>query len=181
MDDLRLIREMRRRLGMTQAQLAKRAGVSQSLVAKIESGEVDPAYSKARAIMDALQREQLSKEKTAGEIMHRGVHAVSPSQTLHEAAELMRKKGISQLAVIEGGRMVGSISEQLLILRMAEGKKSISKTPVREAMDEPFPTALASTPFSAIASLLRHCPAVLIIEKGEIAGIITKADLLKCI
>jgi len=52
---------------------------------------------------------------------------------------------------------------------------------VAEAMDEAFPTALASTPISAIASLLRHYPAVLVMEKGEIAGIITKADLLKTI
>lgn len=181
MDELQLIREIRRKLGLTQNQLARRAGVSQSLVAKIESGEVDTSYSKAKALLETLQREQLSKEKTAGDLMHRGVQSIQEGETLHGAAEMMRKRGISQLPVMEGRRLAGSLTEQALVACLAQGRKSPSAIRVREIMEEPFPTALASTPVSAIASLLRHCPAVLVMEKSEVAGIITKADLLKAI
>jgi transcriptional regulator with XRE-family HTH domain len=41
-----LVRESRRRAGMTQRQLASRAGVSQPTVARIESGEVRPSLER---------------------------------------------------------------------------------------------------------------------------------------
>jgi len=181
MDDLQRIKELRRRLGMTQSALAKKSGVSQSLIAKIESGEIDPAYSKAKGILETLQREQLSKEKSARDLMHRGVQTVQADETLHAAAEIMRKKGISQLPVTEGKLLVGSLTEQTIVACFTPGGKSLSSLRVREVMEEAFPAALLSTPVSAIALLLRHYPAVLVMEKGSIEGIITKADLLKTI
>lgn len=181
MEELKSVKERRRRLGMTQGQLAKSSGVSQSLIAKIESGRLDPSYSKAMAILSALERQQLSGEKKASDIMHRGVEALQSGEKLHAAALQMRKKNISQLPVVDGKRVIGSISEQTIVEQFSSGRKSIAGLLVSEAMGEAFPSALPSTPISAIAALLRHSPAVLVMEKGEIAGIITKADLLKTI
>ncbi|MDG6910121.1 MAG: helix-turn-helix domain-containing protein, partial [Nitrososphaerota archaeon] len=41
----RQLKKIRTELGFTQGRLAKEAGVSQSIVAKIEAGSVDPTYS----------------------------------------------------------------------------------------------------------------------------------------
>ena len=38
------ISKIRKQLGLTQIQLANLAGVSQSLIAKLESGRIDPSY-----------------------------------------------------------------------------------------------------------------------------------------
>jgi len=181
MEDIAGIKERRKRLGMTQQQLARMAGVSQSLIAKIEMGRIDPAYSKVRRIIEALEREQFSKEKTAKEIMHMGAEAVSASETLHSAAAKMRKRAISQMPVLEGKQVVGSISEQALLSHFSSDPKKTASLRVGEVMEEAFPSASPSTPISAIAALLKHYPAVLVMEKGNIAGIITKADLLKTI
>ena len=181
MEDLKWIGERRRRLGLTQQQLARLGGVSQSLVAKIEAGRVDAAYSKVRAIIEALERQQAASEKTAREIMHAGVEAISPSQTLHAAAQAMRRRNISQLPIVEDGRATGSISEEIILGKFSSDPKRMSSLRVSDAMGEAFPAALPSTPISAVATLLRHHPAVLVMEKGRIAGIITKADLLKAI
>jgi predicted transcriptional regulator len=175
------IKEKRKKLSITQQQLAKMAGVSQSLVAKIESGRIDPAYSKVQSIMDALQRQQFSSEKAAKDIMHPGIQTVSASDKLHSAALLMRRLSVSQLPVLEGKRVVGSVTEQTILARFSSDPKKMAFLRVAEVMDEAFPTALLSTPISAVAALLRHYPAVLVMEKGSIAGIITKADLLKTI
>ena len=181
MEDLKWIGERRRRLGLTQQSLARLAGVSQSLVAKIEAGRVDAAYSKVRAIIEALERQQAASEKAAKDLMHAGVDALSPSETLHSAAQAMRKRGISQMPVVEGGKAVGSISEELVLEKFSSDPKRMAQLKVGEAMGDAFPSALPSTPISAVAALLRHHPAVLVMEKGRIAGIITKADLLKAI
>ncbi|MBI2079314.1 helix-turn-helix domain-containing protein, partial [Candidatus Micrarchaeota archaeon] len=47
--DVSKLGSLRRKLGITQKELAKLAGVSQSLIAKIEMGKIDPAYSKVLA------------------------------------------------------------------------------------------------------------------------------------
>lgn len=49
-----LIRALRAELHMTQAQLAKRAGVTQPHLARIEAGKVDPQLSTLRRIFRAL-------------------------------------------------------------------------------------------------------------------------------
>ena len=47
---------MRKRRGRTQAKLATEAVVSQSLIAKIEGGRMDPWYSCIKKIVSALEK-----------------------------------------------------------------------------------------------------------------------------
>ncbi|VVC02151.1 CBS domain protein [uncultured archaeon] len=181
MEGISWIKDKRRQLGITQQSLARLAGVSQSLIAKVEAGRIDPAYSKARSIIAALEREGFSREKCARDIMHPGIETVSAGETLHSAAAKMRKRNISQMPVVESGRVVGSISEQAVLAHFSSDPNKTARLSVGEAMEQPFPSALPSTPISAVAALLRHYPAVLVMDRGEIAGIITKADLLKTV
>ena len=53
--ELEEIKKIRKKLGMTQTELANRAGVSQSLIAKIESARIDPTYTKTQKIFAALR------------------------------------------------------------------------------------------------------------------------------
>jgi transcriptional regulator with XRE-family HTH domain len=46
MDAGQFVREARRRAGLSQRALAVRVGVSQPLVARIESGDVDPSFGR---------------------------------------------------------------------------------------------------------------------------------------
>jgi predicted transcriptional regulator len=94
---------MRKQLGLTQKDLAKLAGVSQSLIAKIESNRIDPAYSKVVQIVVALESQLNQSKKTVGQIMTSQIISIKPSDSVFHAIELMRSKDISQLPVFEGG------------------------------------------------------------------------------
>ena len=48
----------RKLLKLTQKQLAKQAGVSQSLIAKMESKRIEPSYNKVKMIDQALDGEE---------------------------------------------------------------------------------------------------------------------------
>ena len=58
--DVKEIKRRRKALGLTQKKLAMLAGVSQSVVAKIESGNVAPSYSIVKRLFDVF--EEMSKQ-----------------------------------------------------------------------------------------------------------------------
>ena len=50
------LRKMRKNLGISQKELARVSGVSQSYIARLEKGSINPAYDKIRKIFDYLNR-----------------------------------------------------------------------------------------------------------------------------
>jgi predicted transcriptional regulator len=171
----------RRILGLTQQQLARLGGVSQSLIAKLESGKIDPSYTKVKAIFDALEQLHTEAEVLAEEVLHQGVISVQKTELVSKAVQTMAGHGISQLPVFDGNHSVGSISEKTIVGKISAGKdlSQISKLPVSDVMEEAFPQVGEKAPLPLISSLLQVYPAVLISTKGKVIGIVTKADLLK--
>ena len=85
MDAGQFVREARRRAGMTQRTLAARAGVSQSLVARIERGDVDPSFPRTLQLVRAcgfdLDIHVVQLDEDAWTLVERGV-AASPDERL---------------------------------------------------------------------------------------------------
>lgn len=178
---LETIAKRRRRLGLTQKQLADQAGVSQSYIAKLEARKIEPSYSRVKAIFEALQRIEQGSEARAQEIMTSEIVGVRVNDWVRKAVDLMREFGYSQLPVFDGERSVGSVSESTIVETIVDGERreAITVGPVSEIMDDAFPQVGGDAPVSLLTSLLRVYPAVLVSSKGEIVGIVTKADLLK--
>jgi predicted transcriptional regulator len=177
------ISKKRRMLSLTQKQLAERAGVSQSLIAKMEAGKIDPAYTKVKAIFDALEQLETSTDHHAKEMLHKEIVGVQKNAAVSEAIQLMRKHGYSQLPVFDGEHPVGSISEKTILSQIIGGKdlNQVSTVLVRDIMDDAFPQVGENASLSLISELLQAYPAVLICKNGKTVGIVTKADLLKMI
>jgi predicted transcriptional regulator len=171
----------RKVLNLTQKQVSQLAGVSQSLIAKLESGKIDPSYTKVKAILDVLNRLETKVEVNASGILHNRVVGVQKNEKISKAVQLMKDLGYSQLPVFDGERPTGSISEKTILFQVLAGNElsEVSKLSVEEIMDEAFPQVGEDTPLPLVSSLLRTYPAVLVSRKGSVVGIITKADLLK--
>ncbi len=172
------IKLLRKKHSLTQAQLAKLANVSQSLIAKIESGVVDPTFSHAKQILEVLHGIDRQKEPKAEQLITRRIISVGKPREVLEAIRIMKAHEISQLPVTEGGAIVGLVSETTIIEKMAEGKNPNALL-VKDVMEEAPPIIVKTTPLSAITELLRHSPIVIVAENGKPKGVITKADVLK--
>ncbi len=175
------IPRLRRALGLTQKELAKLAGVSQSTIAKIENGNLMPSYEIARKIFTVLLTTP-KNEPAAEEVMSKYVISVKPSDRIDKAMELMHEYDISQLPVIDDHRNIGSITDRGVLAASQEiDWHELLKMPVRAIMEDPFPTVGLKTPVSAFSALLKIFPAVLVTDGSDIVGIITKANIFTAI
>ncbi|MCW3994631.1 MAG: CBS domain-containing protein [Candidatus Bathyarchaeota archaeon] len=171
----------RRQLGLKQSELAKAAGVSQSLIAKLEAGTIDSSYTTVKTIFDVLDRLEFKYKIQAEKVVHNEVVTVQTNEPTSKVVKLMKEYGYSQIPVFEGKQSVGSISEKTILRQILAGKDlaQISALPAAEIMEEAFPQISEDAPLSLITSLLQNYSAVLVARKGVIVGIITKADLLR--
>jgi cystathionine beta-synthase len=104
--------------------------------------------------------------------------SAQPGQSVRQALRLMTMHDISQLPVMDGQNCVGSISEWSLTGRSLENPKMLDAT-VSEVMDSPYPVVEGSQVVDAVVTLLSKTnPAVLVREHGNIAGIVTRSDVL---
>ena len=95
--ELEEIKKIRKKIGMTQTELANRSGVSQSLIAKIESGRIDPTYTKTQKIFAALSDLEKKEEIKAGQIMAGKKISGAPAGSIKEGKKKKKKNHISPL------------------------------------------------------------------------------------
>jgi predicted transcriptional regulator len=177
------IAKKRKMLGLTQKQLAKMAGVSQSFIAKIESRKIDPSYNKVKMLFDILEKMETRINYTVSKIFHKGVIGVQKNDKIAKAIRLMMEHGYSQLPVFDGEQTVGCISEKTILNQVTAGRElsQVSQGLVEEIMEEAPPQIDENAPLPLVSSLLHVYPAVLVTKKGKVVGIVTKADLFKVI
>lgn len=173
------LRAMRLRLGLTQNELAAAAGVSQSLIARIEGGGVDPRFSTLRSVVEALNRLE-GETATVADVMNEDVAMVGPDEPIARAVRLMRDEAYSQLPVLDDGVPVGSLSETELVRALSgKDKDALDPLTVADLMRPPFPAAAPDEGLESVRRHLEDHPAVVVMEHGVVVGIVTKSDLLR--
>lgn len=175
------LRHRREALGIRQTELAKRAGISQSMVARIEARSVDPRVSTLNKIISVLNSAE-QKRITAVQIMHMPVIAVQPEDSISHALEIFEKYDISQLPVIENGIPVGCISESVIV-KAIEQQRLHRAQPfyVRDFTEPGFPTVPPDMDVETVIDILQQNHAVLVVDSGAVRGVITKHDLISLI
>jgi cystathionine beta-synthase len=93
----------------------------------------------------------------------------------------MKSKGISQLPVLDGDNAIGMVSDASILERFGDDPAALSSSRIGNIMGDPPPRVDERTPLAVLSALLRHSPAVLIVKKEKVVGIVTKADLLKAV
>jgi len=170
-----MLKKLRLEAGLTQRQLAKLVGISQAHIAKIENEKVDPRLSTVNKILEVLTSGEKRKCK---EIMTENVIFASPNDRVLEVSKIMMKNAISQLPVIENGIVIGTVTEESIIRNLSS---TVAERKVEEIMEPPLPMIPENASINVAKSLLEESPAVLVVKKGKVKGIITRSDLLKIV
>jgi len=170
------IRRLRKQHDISQTALAKEAGVSQSLIAKIETNRAEPSYSNAMSIFSALENLRESAQGTAKEYMKKNVTITSKGNPLMSLVSLMKRRGISQIPVEDNGKIIGMVTEKEIFSALESGMK-ISSLLVEEVMGDAPPLISKNTSYTQVVGLLHDHQIVLVTDVGNIVGVITKSDI----
>lgn len=113
------------------------------------------------------------------------VLAVSPDDTLGYAIQGMTERGISQMPVIEGDEVVGSLTETVILNRLIE-RPDAREQPVREVMGEPFPIVPRALHLEHLSAYLEGGTGAVLVEPDPPGSatayeIITKSDLISAL
>lgn len=173
------LKRLRHKVGLTQKELAIKAGVSQSLIARIERGTVDPRFSTIKKIIEAIipTRNTL----TAKDVMSFPVKSTNVHDTIRAVIDKMKRTGFSQLPVFMNGKIVGKIHESTILEKIAKSSnpENVMLNSVYNLMDKPFFIVSLNESIDKIIELLSEGePALLVFDKNILSGIITKIDVL---
>jgi CBS domain-containing protein len=109
------------------------------------------------------------------------VETLAVDATVLDVVRTLATKRIGALPVVEGGRVVGIISERDVIYCLSSRGEQALQLPVSEVMSAPAITAETDVGvLSALALMtqrrIRHLP---IVENGQLRGIVSIGDLVK--
>lgn len=106
--------------------------------------------------------------------------AVEGDQDIRTVIGIMRDKDISQMPVVEGSQIVGSITEAQIIEYLLNDGIRGEYTGVASIMGEPFPEVDLDTPFNKLSRIIsKQHPAVVVKDKAGSYHIVTQYDIIQ--
>lgn len=135
---------------------------------------------------DSARRQSLALVETVREILDaksRQIWSVTPETTVYDAIATMAERGIGALMVIEGGRLVGIVSERDYARKVILQGKHSKDTEVREIMTSPVITVTPEHTVEQCMEIVtnrrvRHLP---VLAGESVAGMVSAGDLIKAI
>jgi len=108
---------------------------------------------------------------------------IQRNEPLRNAHRLMRVRKVRHLPVLNGGQLVGLVSERDLFLLETVRSVDPEKEPVEEAMTErPFAVSPETSVREVVDEMLSHrYGSAVVVERGDVVGIFTRADALRAL
>jgi cystathionine beta-synthase len=106
-----------------------------------------------------------------------------PSETVRDAIEILRGYNVSQMPVVKAeppvlmGEVAGSVSERELLDAVFAGRATLSDR-VEKHMAPALPLVGSGEPVDAARHALEQVDAVMVVDDGKPAGVLTRHDLL---
>lgn len=149
-------------------------GHSRAAAALIRERALDDVV---RELLDVLPQ-VVRPAATVAQIMSRPVQTVTPDTRIAEAAERMRRTGHEGYPVVRDGRVVGLLTRRGVDRGMQHG---LGHRPVERVMDKGEVFVTPDDPVEKLEQLMieHGWGQVPVVEEGQVAGIVTRTDLIK--
>jgi len=111
------------------------------------------------------------------------VWTIPPQATVFEAIQLLARKNVGALPVVEGGKLIGIFSERDYTRKVALEGKTSHTTKVREIITT---DVTAISPQDTVEDAMRlmtekHIRHLPVLEDGRMVGLVSIGDMVNCI
>lgn len=115
---------------------------------------------------------------------HTGQYCIDPEQPLTDAVKLMMQHRVGSLVVMEGGRLVGIVTERDVMRAVDDHLPRFADVAVRDVMtadpitcagDTGIDVAMDTMLHNATGNRIRHLP---IVEQGRLVGVLSIGDVI---
>jgi cystathionine beta-synthase len=107
----------------------------------------------------------------------RSLVAAKPDASLRDVIGQMKELGISQLPVMEGGKMCGIVSEVDLLRALVSGGETL-ESPIAEVVEDDYATVTPNTKIEVLQGILADARVAIVEDSDAVVGILTKIDLI---
>ena len=116
------------------------------------------------------------------DLMTTNPRTVAPDDTVQSAARLMRDEDVGIAPVVEGGRLVGTLTDRDITIRIVAEGRDPASTPVRDVASTDIVTVDPQQNLDEALRLMakhqvRRLPVVE--EDGKLVGIVAQADVAR--
>jgi acetoin utilization protein AcuB len=120
---------------------------------------------------------------TIEQFMTRSPHTIGRDQTLASAHRLMRQAGVRHLPVLEGGNLVGLLSERDLDFIETLRDVRPEAVSISEAMSQFVYCVAPTEPIQKVAQVMadQKLGSVVVRDKEQIVGVFTTIDALRAL
>ena len=126
---------------------------------------------------DEIKVKDIISRKNSKNFFH-----VTPETTVKAAFEMMKKLDISQMPVMSGTDMVGSISENSVLTYLLENPMKHTEHHIEDIMDAPFPIVNEELPVKQLNRYIsKRIPAVIARDKAGSMHVLTKYDIIQAV
>jgi cystathionine beta-synthase len=120
---------------------------------------------------------------TVGEVLRamppRKLHTASVSETIADAVGVLKREGISQLPVLDEGKLVGIVTELDLLTKLVEGRATM-QTQIAEVMSRRVTTCGVEEPVSSLPERFQRGEVALVVDdQKNLLGLLSKVDLIE--
>lgn len=136
-----------------------------------------PPATRLSSEVEIMEKDELRCE----DIMKRDVATVSPSDSIHDAARIMRDRGIGFLPVCdEQGKAVGTITDRDITIRVSADARDVDECHVSDVMTKDVVTCRPEDSLSRAQDLMasRKVSRMLVADdQGRVEGVISLSDI----
>ena len=119
--------------------------------------------------------------KSIRDLMSSNPRTVSSDSSVVEAARIMRDEDVGLVPVVDGDRLVGTVTDRDITIRVVAEQKDPQSTQVREVASTDLVTIDPQQDLSEALRLMaqhqvRRLP---VVEQGRLVGIVAQADVAR--
>jgi cystathionine beta-synthase len=109
----------------------------------------------------------------------RKIVTTSPQAKVKDVIATLKELGISQLPVVEKGKLRGVVGEIDLLRHLVSGGQKASTATIASLVESEYATVTPDTKIELLQNVLADARAAIVLDRDAVVGILTKIDLIE--